>query len=231
MQWRKPASGEPTTKGPKRPPLTYPSQIKEDTAYWLAWFTYVAHGAMVVSRDGQKFRVHTLDVKSGTLQLLHYHWAKAALECTRAHQAKHKHPMDRCLFLKAGGKMASFSESSFDFLYKVLSNNLIESRARFPKVWEGIPVHEFDQLSNLMQRLKQPLSTYEEAIAATQGKHEVYQRRLRENAVGWPSTEEWLDLLKSAPSCPTCGATSGRCVSKKTGHVVRRHKTRQPTNE
>ena len=48
-------------------------------------------------------------------------------------------------------------------------------------------MHEAAHIPNLAPRIQQPMYAYEDAIAATKGIREVSQRRLPENAIGWPN--------------------------------------------
>lgn len=68
-------------------------------------------------------------------------------------------------------------------LDRFLPQHLLESQARFHQLGNGIPVIDPQNLINLMQRLQQHLSAFEEVVAATQGRQEVYRRRLNENTI------------------------------------------------
>ena len=220
---------QPTTSGPVRPPLLNPpARISQDMAYWVAWLAYVAHGAMVVTRYTTQFRFHTIDMEYGRTQTIEYYWALATWECMNTYQLDTDNHWDRLHILIGTGKMASMLDENAHKLESNLQQHIVESRHRFPQVWEGIPVHDSSILPQVVERLKKPFTTYEEAIAVTKGKPAVYQRRLLDGEVGWPKGEEWSMLLQWPQSCPTCGSGPGVRCTTSSGRDVARHQKRPP---
>ena len=197
-------------------------------AYWVAWLAYVAHDAMVVTRYTTQFWFHTIDMEYRWTLNIEYYWALAAMQCMHAYQLHTDNHWDRLHILIGTGKMAARLEENAHQLESEIQKHLIESRHRFPQVWAGIPVHDASSLPTVVERLKKPFTTYEEAIAATRGKPEVYQRRLKDGDVGWPSDEQWSMLLNWPQSCPTCGSNPGVRCTTTSGRDVARHQKRPP---
>ena len=217
------------TFGPVRPPLVIPNQMWEDIACWTAWLAYVAHDLIVIMKYENSFDVRMVDPESRLMQGPSLYWATACWEFARAHQAATDNPWHSATILEMSGKMASRINGKHGAIENMIQEHIIESKYRFEEVWDGIPVYEVAQPTTISHLLKQTLTTYEEAFAATRGLAYVNRRRIQNHAAGWPTGWEWQQFLKWPRTCPTCGASIGQpCISKPTNLTVKRHKRRRP---
>ena len=117
--------------------------------------------------------------------------------------------------------MAQTAQGNQSEMLRIIEERVIESRERFTGPWANIPVHDNAQTPRLMQRLQQPLSTYEEAIAAIDGAAAVVQRRLREDALEWPNDLDWTIMLEFLTRCHACRADAGQhCIGSRNRRVL-----------
>ena len=217
------------TFGPVRPPLVIPNQMWEDIACWTAWLAYVAHDLIVIMKYENSFDVRMVDPESRLMQGPSLYWATACWEFARAHQAATDNPWHIATILEMSGKMASRINGKHGAIENMIQEHIIESKYRFEEVWDGIRVYEVEQPTTISHLLKQTLTTYEEAFAATRGLAYVNRRRIQNHAAGWPTGWEWQQFLKWPRTCPTCGASIGQpCISKPTNLTVKQHKRRRP---
>ena len=221
-------TNQTSNNGPEQPPLVNPAKMNQDLAYWAAWLAYVAHDVMIVRQHRTQFQFQIIDQEIGAILNLQQHWAITTWEYTCAHQEIANDHWQRLALLKEAGSMASRLDENVHKLAFDLQQHIVESRHRFPQVWEGIPVHDASTLPAVVERLKKPFTTYEEAVAATQGIHQVHRNRMSQGNVGWPKGEQWSMLLQWPQSCPTCGSGPGVRCTTSSGRDVASHQKRPP---
>ena len=109
-------------------------------------------------------------------------WAQATAALQAALLQKAQHAADRLTGMQQAGRMAQTALGTQQEMLRIIEERVIESRERFNGPWANIPVHDHTHMPRLIQRLEQPLSTYEGAVAAINGDAAVVERRLREDA-------------------------------------------------
>ena len=221
-------TNQPSNNGPEQPPLVNPAKMNQDLAYWAAWLAYVAYDVMIVRQHRTQFQLQIIDPEIGVTQNLQQHWAITTWEYTCAHQEIANDHWQRLALLKEAGNMASRLDENVNKLAFDLQQHIVESRHRFPQVWEDIPVHDASRFTAVVQNLKAPFTIYEEAVAVTQGIHQAHRNRMSQGNVGWPNGTKWSELLEWPQMCPTCGADAGRhCRSTRSNRSVERHQKRR----
>ena len=193
-----------------------------DEARWLAQLAYSAARPLIVLRRDNSLSARLITyVHDGTRwrcsQDQATPWAQAttALQAALLQQAQDN---DEWLHaMEQAGRMAKAALGNQPEMLRILDERVIESRERFPHPWANIPVHKHTQIPRIIERLQQPLSTYEEAVAAINGLDSVVVRRLHEDDIGWPNDQDWLTMLEFPTRCRTCSADAGHhCVGSET---------------
>ena len=217
-------------RGQVKPP-TDGHKTRDNIPYWLAWLAYSAHSAMTVTIDRAVFSVWAIDPDTGKLnrdQALQQYWTRAACDYLVNRQKTVADYRQIGESIIDAAKMVEIVGQHPGILLDNVEMNIAESRERYFEVWEGIPMHKATQIPALAQRIEQPLSTYEEAVATTQGRHQVYTRRLNENAVGWPNEQAWKIIMLWPEQCPVCRANTGTpCVVPPDDIILNRHRERK----